>query len=175
MLRRAAALIVLMALSLWGVPKPAGAQASWQPTQPLNEQIVTATSQFWALLDANRFGEAYNALAPGLQAQLSLEQFTELMTSITDQGGKVTVRRHGRVTWYRQPDPNGVLTNFAAVDFLGAMERADLYCGYLLWHVPDDGEIGVLRVEQNFIPDKVRAKMSDEDVRQMTSNWRCMR
>ncbi|WP_421877280.1 DUF4019 domain-containing protein [Pacificispira sp.] len=175
MLPRAAALLLLLVLTLWAPSPRALAQDSWQPTQQLNEQLAAATAQFWALLDARRFTEAYGQLAPGLQNQLTLEQFTDLMTTITEQGGAVSARRHGRVTWYRKPDPNGVPTSFAAVDFLGTMERAELYCGYLLWHVPDDGGIGVLRVEQNFIPDQVRAKMTDDEVRKMTSAWRCMR
>lgn len=175
MLRRAA-LSFLAFLSLWAMGTTAHAQDSWQPTQQLNEQVAAASSQFWSLLDGRRYAEAYGRLAPGLQAQLSPEQFTELMTSITDQGGMVTARRRGRVSWYRQPDPNGVMTSFAAVDFLGTMERSELYCGYLLWHVPDDGSaISVLRVEQNYIPTKMQAKMSEEEVRKLTSGWRCMR
>lgn len=144
----------------------------WRPTQEQQTSVTTKTDQFWAILDDGKIEEAYGQFSNSFKSSASLAEFRKIIFDLRENAGKVLERRTTKVTWYRQPIGAEVQT-LAAADFTGRTESADVFCGYVVWHLLDEGLMQAIRIEQNFIPNAVSAKFSEAQLTQLKAAWRC--
>lgn len=144
------------------------AALSWSAhaqTPETDLQIAEAAASrdaFWRALDAEDLTRAYDMFTPGMQAMMSIEQYTELDAQTRTTSGATIERRVMRITRYDNP-PNAPGPGiYIAFDFVARAERADRSCGYIILHQAAEGDpFRVTRTEQTYM-DNASAASSDQ-------------
>jgi hypothetical protein len=159
----------LLCYALFSMTLLTASLAAQDATSDQTTQKVKAASE--AFLDqivAEDFAAERPFLAARLAASVSPEEWAAVRQQTIGISGKTQRYSVHGITYYQQ---DGLL---AAVDFSGAAGLPDTFiCGFMLWEVPDNQPLGLLRFEENVVPVAVFRQLPVAEAAQTMVNWRC--
>jgi hypothetical protein len=159
--------ILSLALVLTTAPwSPTDAQV--QPSDETSRLVFVVTEAFFDQLVKEDFQAERNFLSPTLTDGVSAKDWETLRRQTIDLAGKTRRYSAHGMTYYQEKNL------LAAVDFHAAAERPETWvCGFLLWELASETEIGLLRFEQNVVDLPVFRQMPVETAAQTMVNFRC--
>jgi hypothetical protein len=154
---------------------PAAPAGEWRPSAEQVQQVVAQTNGYFAAKDSGDYRGAYDYWATNLPSGnwQSLEQWQPTAEKFNAQAGRVRNRTVTKVTWYNKPPQASASGIYAAVDFSGEFEKVGIYCGYLIWHLSPDGRFRLIREEQNFVDNAMRAQLKPDELVAARAKIRC--
>lgn len=142
--------------------------AQVQQTQQTTQLVQDVTKAFFAQLPKDSFEAERAYMAKGLLETVNAREWAASRKYLRDQLGTMVSYTPYNLTYYSRE------SLLAAVDFSGKGNKADTYvCGFVLWEIPEPNEIGLLRIEENVVSQKLFRKMPLQQAAQLMSDWRC--
>ena len=148
------ALFTLLPMSAFG--------QDWAPDNHQKEKVEKLYKDYFFVKDKSDFNKAYSYLTPATKQLINYDRWVEITTESNKVSGNIISREIRKVTWYNNPQDSQSPGIYAAFDFIGQTEKANIYCGYLIWQQMSDGSFALLREEQGLI-NKVDEKSLQED------------
>ncbi len=139
-------LLVFLPMSLMG--------QDWRPANPQKEEVERLYGEYYAIKDRGSFKQAYAYLAPATKQLIKYDRWLEIATKTKNDKGAIIAREIKKITWYNNPKGSESPGIYAAVDFVGRAEKANIYCGFVIWQQMETGGFALLREEENYI-DKI--------------------
>ncbi len=144
------------------------AAARVQRDEKTDKLVKGATNALFELLPKNDFEAARAFMADELAAITSLEDWKKLRRQIALDAGSTPGYTAYQTTYYEKN------TLLAAVDFYGQAARPDTYvCGFVVWEIVENKEIGFIRLEENVVSVAVFKSMPQQQAAQLLTNFRC--
>ncbi|MDU8944549.1 hypothetical protein [Ovoidimarina sediminis] len=162
MANRAAALVIAL-----GLPVAALAEAP-QPGEDAARLVGQVSEALFDLLPTEDHANARAFFTPEFAELLSEEEWNGLRKSLLAEAGAIPRYRAHALSFYPQADQL-----IAAVDFSGPGENGTAICGYLVWSMPTDDRIGLLRIEESVANPALMRQMQPEEATQALLSWRC--
>ena len=134
----------------------------WSPDNHQKEEVEKLYKAYFFVKDKSDFKKAYSYLTPATKQLINYDRWVEITTESNKVSGSIISREIRKVTWYNNPPGSESPGIYAAIDFKGQTEKANIYCGYLIWKQMNDGSFALLREEQGVI-NKVDEKSLQEE------------
>lgn len=124
--------------------------------------VIEASLGVLDQLNSGRAEAVHQAMGPNLQAQIPEADLIAQWDQVRSTLGPAKSGGVARVTWYDDPEDPGGAGRLAAAD-LGLRYPSDhIACGYLLWAVDADGQVGpIRRLELTWLPPEMVALPRD--------------
>ena len=136
--------LIAIALSLLVGWMATALSQDWQPTEAQKTAAMRTANAYFEMIDKGRYDVAYSMLAPSVKATATEEQYVRFWTDNKRRAGNLQQRKILRVTWYPTGSAEGTGVA-AAVDYEGAFDRSNVYCGYLALIEMPGGVFDLLR------------------------------
>ena len=135
------------------------------------EAVIAATNTYFASRAAGDFETAYDFVSEALSAQLPRSLAEERWAEEREQGVDFLAMQITNGTWYTNPEglPPGI---YAAVDFAGQSEALPITCGYLVWHLAEDGP-QLNRAEINLVAAEDFAQIPSDQRQSIAAQMGC--
>lgn len=124
-----------------------------------NKEIVELFNNYYAVRDKGDYEKAYKYLTVSTKKLISLDRWIEIAKKSESLLGKLKYRKIRKITWYNNPEGSRLPGIFAAVDFVGKTENANVYCGYLIWKKTKNGSFALQREEVNHISKRIERSL----------------
>jgi hypothetical protein len=124
----------------------------WLPSIADEQQVLTASANYFRALDGEQYQTAYAMLAEINRTSQPITQFTDHNRQFHQKSGSLVQRRIVKITWTKDPAQAPFPGVYAAIDVAARFANVDRYCGYIvLYRKPAGGPFEVMREESNFI------------------------
>ena len=144
------------------------AHAQVQPSDVTTRVVSGVSEAFLDQIVTEDFAAERKFLSARLSAMVSEEEWKSIRLQTIALAGKTQRYSAHGLTYYT----DGSL--LAAVDFSGPTEQPDtVICGFMLWELPDERTIGLLRLEQNVVPLNTFRSMPVAEAAQLMVSLRC--
>ena len=135
--------------------------------------IAKLSMDYLAHKDAGRYKEAYASFTAAMRASTTFAGWSEAMRQSRAGAGELVQRRIKKVSWYENPPAAPAPGVYVAADYVGEYANIAFHCGYIVWHLQADGGYKVMREESNNIGRAEAAKMTEAQLAEMKSRFRC--
>ena len=123
----------------------------WSPSNMQKQEVVRLYKDYYSVKDEGAYNQAYEYLAQTTKELIAFERWQEITLKSNAGMGKVEAREIKKITWYNNPEGSASPGIYAAIDFEGHTEKANIYCGYVIWQEVENSKFVLLREEQNYI------------------------
>jgi Protein of unknown function (DUF4019) len=142
----------------------------WRPTAAQEEQVSSLTYAYFSARDGGKYRDAYTMFSPTQQQKVPFEPWTSRIEQFNAKAGQVKSRKIDKITWYKDP-PNVAPGLYAAVDFSSEFANIAIHCGFVAWHMQEDGSFRVVREEENYIDKVTQQKLRGEDLDKLRAQF----
>lgn len=149
--------VVTAIAALLAISTAAGAD-DWQPTEAQKTEALRTANSYFELIDKGRYDAAYAMQTPSTRATATKSQYVSFWQDNARRTGDLRYRRVLQVTWYLTDSPDGTAVA-AAVDYEGAYEKSNIYCGYLALIETTGGTFQLLRDDLTLATSALLRKM----------------
>ncbi len=154
----------------------AGSTPGWVPTVDLEVRAIAAWNEYYALLDAEDYPQAYQMLGDGLRDQWPLAKFESDQREGRETNGARLSSSRIKITWTNGGSSVPKPGIYAAIDASAQFERTDRHCGYTMLYSPaEDDDFVILRIESTFLTKTAAEQISEQhSPLQMQLLWRML-
>ena len=142
----------------------------WRPTLAQEDLIKRQTYAYFSAKDSRKYQEAYSLFSPSQQQTISFEPWSSSAEDFNSRAGAVRSRSIKKITWYKDP-PRSAPGIYAAVDFASEFANIEIHCGYIAWHMQEDGSFRLVREEQNFIDRTMQQKLKEGELDKLRAQF----
>jgi hypothetical protein len=138
-----------------------------------DQAVRLAFEQYFIRKDAGEYMAAYEQFSPGAKAAVSYEGWLKNSKEFYKMAGKLLDRKITQISWSQDP-PDVEAGLYAAVDFSGHLQNADIYCGYIVFSRQRGPSFHILREEENYVERSTSKTMSAEQILQLRHEYGCV-
>ncbi len=147
-----------------------GPDGRWRATAAQEERVSSLTYAYFSAKDGAKYRDAYAMFSPTQQLTVPYEPWISKTAEFNAKAGRVKSRKIKKITWYKDP-PRAAPGIYAAVDFAGEFENIAFHCGFVAWHMQDDGSFRVVREEENYIDKVTQQKLKEGELEKIRAQF----
>jgi hypothetical protein len=145
-----------------GAPQEKPAVKAVEPWTPDAKQKAAADEtarRYLKLRDEGRYQEAYELLAPGMQAMMPFMEWSRRSEEFRMTAGGGAVHENIKVSWHKDPPGAAHPGVYATFDLSCRYRNINFCTEILILHQQVTGEFRVLRHEQNIVDQETEKKL----------------